>query len=60
METAESRAESAEASQPRLRGFWSLFVTQFQGAFSDNILRNLVIFLMLGMSLSQARKAHDG
>jgi len=24
--------EAAEASQPRLRGFWSLFVTQFQGA----------------------------
>jgi acyl-[acyl-carrier-protein]-phospholipid O-acyltransferase/long-chain-fatty-acid--[acyl-carrier-protein] ligase len=56
MDAAESRAESAEAGQPRLRGFWSLFVTQFQGAFSDNILRNLVIFLIVGMNLSQAEK----
>lgn len=29
-----------------LRGFWSLFVTQFQGAFSDNIFKFLVIFLI--------------
>ena len=32
-------------------GFWGLIVTQFQGAFSDNALKNLVIFLILGMSL---------
>lgn len=31
-----------------LRGFWSLFVTQFQGAFSDNVLKNLVILMILG------------
>jgi acyl-[acyl-carrier-protein]-phospholipid O-acyltransferase/long-chain-fatty-acid--[acyl-carrier-protein] ligase len=31
-------------------GFWSLIATQFQGAFSDNALKNLVIFLILGMS----------
>lgn len=28
------------------RGFWSLFVTQFQGAFSDNLFKWLVIFLI--------------
>jgi acyl-[acyl-carrier-protein]-phospholipid O-acyltransferase/long-chain-fatty-acid--[acyl-carrier-protein] ligase len=38
------------------RGFWSLFVTQFQGAFSDNILQNLVIFMILGLNLSLAEK----
>ncbi len=27
-----------------LGGFWSLFVTQFQGAFSDNLFKWLVIF----------------
>jgi acyl-[acyl-carrier-protein]-phospholipid O-acyltransferase / long-chain-fatty-acid--[acyl-carrier-protein] ligase len=32
-------------------GFWSLIITQFQGAFSDNALKNLVIYLILGMSL---------
>jgi acyl-[acyl-carrier-protein]-phospholipid O-acyltransferase/long-chain-fatty-acid--[acyl-carrier-protein] ligase len=29
------------------RGFWSLIVTQFQGAFSDNALKNLVVFLLV-------------
>jgi acyl-[acyl-carrier-protein]-phospholipid O-acyltransferase/long-chain-fatty-acid--[acyl-carrier-protein] ligase len=33
------------------RGFWSLIATQFQGAFSDNTLKNLVIFMILGMRL---------
>ncbi|MCP5560462.1 MAG: MFS transporter [Verrucomicrobiaceae bacterium] len=27
------------------RGFWSLFVVQFQGAFSDNVFKYLVIFM---------------
>ena len=31
------------------RGFWSLFVTQFQGAFSDYVLKTLVVFMMLGL-----------
>lgn len=38
------------------RGFWSLIVTQFQGAFSENALKNLVILLILDMGLSQAQK----
>jgi acyl-[acyl-carrier-protein]-phospholipid O-acyltransferase/long-chain-fatty-acid--[acyl-carrier-protein] ligase len=29
------------------RGFWSLMATQFQGAFSDNTLKQLVIFLVM-------------
>ena len=29
------------------RGFWALIVTQFQGAFSDNVLKNLVVFVAL-------------
>ncbi len=38
------------APQPvaSLRGFWSLFVTQFQGAFSDNVFKFLVTFLIMG------------
>ena len=39
-----------------LRGFWNLFVTQFQGAFSDNVLKNLVVFMTLGVGLSQAQE----
>lgn len=38
------------------KGFWSLIVTQFQGAFSENALKNLVILLILDMGLSQAQK----
>ncbi|HLW98576.1 MAG TPA: MFS transporter, partial [Candidatus Acidoferrales bacterium] len=37
-------------------GFWSLIVTQFQGAFSDNTLRWLVAFLLLDMGLTHERR----
>ncbi len=30
-----------------LRGFWSLFITQFQGAFSDNLYKFLAIFFVM-------------
>ena len=43
-------------SKPQIPGFWSLIVTQFQGAFSDNAFRLLVIFLLAGSELSQGRK----
>ena len=38
------------------RGFWSLIVTQFQGAFNDNGLKFFVIFLVLGLNPSQEQK----
>jgi acyl-[acyl-carrier-protein]-phospholipid O-acyltransferase/long-chain-fatty-acid--[acyl-carrier-protein] ligase len=39
------------------RGFWNLMVTQFQGAFSDNALRWLVIFPVLAsVTLNDAEK----
>ena len=60
MRQPESHAEAAEPAQPRLRGFWSLFVTQFQGAFSDNVLKNLVVFMMIGMNLSLSEKHKIG
>ena len=34
-------------SRGSLRGFWSLFVTQFQGAFSDNLYKFLAIFFVM-------------
>jgi hypothetical protein len=37
----------------RTRGFWSLIATQFQGAFSDNILRNLLLSIIVGMGLAR-------
>lgn len=49
-----SPGEAAPAAeQPWQRGFWSLIVTQFQGAFSDNALKNLVIFLLFATVQSQ-------
>ncbi len=33
-------------------GFWSLIATQFQGAFNDNALKFLVIFLIIGNNVS--------
>ena len=41
-----------EDQRPWRLGFWSLIVTQFQGAFNDNALKYLVIFLIIGTNLS--------
>lgn len=35
-------------------GFWSLIATQFQGAFNENGLKQLVIYLILAMDLAKA------
>jgi acyl-[acyl-carrier-protein]-phospholipid O-acyltransferase/long-chain-fatty-acid--[acyl-carrier-protein] ligase len=39
-----------------IRGFWCLFVTQFQNALSDNVLKFLVTFLIVGMGLSETKR----
>ncbi len=42
---------------PSPRGFGALIVTQFQGAFSDNVVKNLVVFVALfGTSMTLAEK----
>lgn len=51
--TAESPAEPV-ASPSWRRRFWSLVVTQFQGAFNENGLKNLVVFIILGMAMQKA------
>ncbi len=43
-----------------LRGFWGLFITQFQVAFSDNVLKYLAIFIILGSNFSLAKKEDIG
>ena len=37
-------------------GFWSLIATQFQGAFNDNALKYLVIFLIIGNNISSSER----
>ena len=46
---------TTHAPQSR-RGFWALIATQFQGAFSDNILRNLLLSMIVGMNLAKAER----
>jgi len=47
----------AQADAPRSeRGFWALILTQFQGAFSDNILRNLLLSMIVGMGLPTGQR----
>src|SRR5260370_17078358 len=38
------------------RSFWGLIATQFQGAFSDNAYKNLVVFLILGVALPKNQR----
>ena len=48
-ERAEARKSGSSARNSA--GFWSLVITQFQGAFNDNALKFLVIYLVVEMSL---------
>ena len=45
--TIEAASESQARGAGWQKGFWSLIVTQFQGAFSDNALKQLVTFAVL-------------
>jgi acyl-[acyl-carrier-protein]-phospholipid O-acyltransferase/long-chain-fatty-acid--[acyl-carrier-protein] ligase len=38
------------------RGFWALIATQFQGAFSDNLLRNLLLSMIVGMQMERGER----
>jgi acyl-[acyl-carrier-protein]-phospholipid O-acyltransferase / long-chain-fatty-acid--[acyl-carrier-protein] ligase len=49
--TQAADSESHTRSARRGLGFWSLVITQFQGAFNDNALKFLVIYLVVDMSL---------
>src|SRR5439155_1442790 len=37
-------------------GFWSLIATQFQGAFNENALKFLVIYLILAVEKNKAQR----
>jgi len=52
----QTTAEPTDLSRSWHLGFWSLIITQFQGAFSDNALKWLVSFLLLGMGLEQEKR----
>src|SRR4030088_1749493 len=50
------KPEPDRMPEVRQRGFWCLFITQFQGAFSDNVLKWLVISLITGMGFSNEKR----
>ena len=47
--------ERIETGRSR-KGFWALIATQFQGAFSDNILRNLLLSMVVGMGVAKSER----
>ena len=48
--------QSAVPNPPSQRGFWALIITQFQGAFSDNALKWLTLFLVTQTISSAAER----
>src|SRR2546426_3407458 len=56
MDQPTSDSQSVVTDGSRLRGFWSLFVVQFQNAFSDNALKFLTTFIIIGLGFSQERR----
>ena len=45
-------SESHQPRPARPASFWSLFVVQFQNAFSDNVLKFLTTFIIIGLGFS--------
>jgi acyl-[acyl-carrier-protein]-phospholipid O-acyltransferase/long-chain-fatty-acid--[acyl-carrier-protein] ligase len=48
-----SPSASPQAPASKTGGFWALIATQFQGAFSDNVLRYLLLGIVVGPGLSE-------
>lgn len=53
-ETPSASLNTPSSSTPR--GFWNLMFTQFQGAFSDNALKWLVVYLVFKMGFSDDKQ----
>ena len=57
MNNARSGTEiEGRETRMELRGFWALIITQFQGAFSDNALKWLAIFLITQLNLPEGQR----
>ncbi len=54
--TESQRPDTGRQRPDALRSFWLMFVVEFQNAFSDNVLRWLVTFLIVGMGLSLEKR----
>jgi len=47
---------ASPAQRDNERSFWLMFVVEFQNAFSDNVLRWLVTFMVIGMGFSLEKR----
>jgi acyl-[acyl-carrier-protein]-phospholipid O-acyltransferase / long-chain-fatty-acid--[acyl-carrier-protein] ligase len=54
--SAEEIAAAPRAAQDWRRGFWSLIATQFQGAFNENALKFLIIYLILALEKDKTHR----
>src|SRR5438270_6482669 len=54
--SAEENLASPQPLPHWRRGFWSLIATQFQGAFNENALKFLVIYLILALETNTAQR----
>ncbi|HEY4414741.1 MAG TPA: acyl-[ACP]--phospholipid O-acyltransferase [Verrucomicrobiae bacterium] len=49
-------SETSAPGSSDTKGFWALIITQFQGAFSDNVLKWLVISMIAGMDFTGEKR----
>src|ERR1051326_1894442 len=52
--SSQGASETPPLRKNSRRSFWALIAVQFQGAFSLNVLRYLLTFMVMGTALSQA------
>jgi hypothetical protein len=58
---SETTMQSEVEAERSCKGFWALIATQFQGALSDNILRNLLLSMIVGRGIGhQERETLSG
>src|SRR5436309_7941727 len=56
MQPIKDRPDRSQEPESWRRSFWALMATQFQGAFSDNAYKNLVVYLILGVALPKDQR----
>src|ERR1700730_8449161 len=54
--SADGNFATPESKSNWRRGFWSLIATQFQGAFNENALKFLTIYLVLALEKDKAQR----
>jgi acyl-[acyl-carrier-protein]-phospholipid O-acyltransferase / long-chain-fatty-acid--[acyl-carrier-protein] ligase len=54
--SADGNVAMPESKSNWRRGFWSLIATQFQGAFNENALKFLIIYLVLTLEKDKAQR----